>query len=50
MSRFNCSSALSAPRDDEPREVPKPNRSMMRAIHSPSKFSLVMTTMPRRRK
>jgi hypothetical protein len=42
--------ALRPPRDEDPRAVPKPKRSMMRAIHSPSKFSLVMTTMPRRRK
>ena len=46
----SCSSALRPPRDDDPRAVPYPNRSMIRAIHSPSKFSLVMTTIPRRRK
>jgi hypothetical protein len=50
MSRVSCSSALRAPRDVEPRAVPYPKRSMMPAIHSPSKFSLVITTMPRRRK
>jgi hypothetical protein len=48
MSRFNCTSAFTPPRDVDPRAVPKPNRRMIRAIHSPSKFSLVMTTNPRR--
>src|SRR5262249_26512200 len=50
MSRFSWTSAFTAPRDVDPRAVPYPKRSMMPAIHSPSKFSLVMTTMPRRRK
>ena len=50
ISRFNCSSARCPPRDVDPREVPYPKRSMMRAIHSPSKFSLIITTMPRLRK
>jgi hypothetical protein len=31
----------------DPRAVPYPKRRMMPAIHSPSKFWLVITTMPR---
>ena len=34
----------------EPRAVPKPKRCRIFAIHSPSKFWLVMTTTPRLRK
>ena len=48
-SRFIWTSAFTPPRDDDPRTTEKPNRSMMREIHSPSKFSLVMTTIWRSR-
>ena len=50
IKTFTDSRALIRSGELEPRAVPNPNRSMIRAIHSPSKFSLVMTTMPRRRK
>jgi hypothetical protein len=49
MSRFSCTSARTPPRELDPRAVPYPNRSMIRAIHSPSKFSLVITMIPRSR-
>ena len=49
MSRRSWARARRPSRDVDPRAVPYPNRSMMRAIHSPSKFALVITTMPRRR-
>ncbi len=49
-SRRSCTSARAPPRDVDPRAVPKPKRSMIPAIHSPSKFWLVITTMPRLRK
>jgi hypothetical protein len=44
-SRRSWTSARAPPRDVEPRAVPYPNRWMIRAIHSPSKFWLVMTTI-----
>ena len=46
-SRRSCTSARAPPRELEPRAVPYPKRPMIPAIHSPSKFWLVMTMMPR---
>jgi hypothetical protein len=47
---WSCTSARTPPREDDPRAVPYPKRRMIRAIHSPSKFRLVITTIPRSRK
>ena len=44
MSRLQLDAARATPpREVDPRAVPYPKRRMIRAIHSPSKFSLVMT-------
>ena len=50
IRRLALRAARTALRDVEPRAVVYPKRWMIRAVHSPSKLSLVMTTMSRWRK
>jgi len=49
-TRFIPSSAPAPPRELDPRTAINPNRSMIRAMYSPSKLRLVITATPRPRK